>query len=250
MNTFKKNILGVKVDVVSTEEASDAIVNTTQEGHKYVCAANVHMIMECYDDSRFRDMLNSALIVVPDGKPLVWALKTLGAQKAEHVTGYSLTHSILKKAEANRISIGFYGGRKEVLEELIRRVKIEYPSLKIAYAFSPPFETLSENDEQLIINNIVQSDARILFVGLGCPKQEKWMAKHESRIPAVMIGVGAVFDFLSGKRPRAPKFLQEIGLEWLFRLILEPKRLWRRYLVENPRFLIKFVMQLLKISNY
>jgi N-acetylglucosaminyldiphosphoundecaprenol N-acetyl-beta-D-mannosaminyltransferase len=250
MIQLNKNILGVRVDLVSTEDASEAIVNITQEGHKYVCAANVHMIMECHDNVRFKDVVNSASLVVPDGKPLVWALKALGANKVDHVTGFSLTKKILEKAQAKGINVGFYGGRKAVLEEMIKRIKIDFPTLKIGYVFSPPFIPLSEKEKRIIIDNIVQSEVKILFVGLGCPKQENWMAEHIHQIPVVMIGVGAVFDFLAGTIPRAPKFLQEIGLAWLFRLILEPKRLWRRYLVENPRFIAKFSGQFFKYSKY
>jgi N-acetylglucosaminyldiphosphoundecaprenol N-acetyl-beta-D-mannosaminyltransferase len=245
MSQEQLKILGVRIDTVPVEQTSETIIQLSREGHHYVCAANVHMIMESHDDARFRDLVNSATIVVPDGKPIVWALRRLGAKRVERITGYSLTLQVLEKARKNGISVGFYGGDEKILDLMVRRVQKDHPGLRIAYAFSPPFRTLSDNEDQTIVENLVQSGVKILFVGLGCPKQEQWMASHKDQIPAVMIGVGAVFEFLAGTKARAPKVLQEMGLEWLFRLFLEPRRLWRRYLVENPRFIAKFSSQLL-----
>lgn len=239
-------ILGVRIDQMTIEKASDIIIQLSHEGHSYICAANVHMIMECYDDFEFQDVVNSATMIVPDGKPLVWALKILGAKSVERVTGSSLTLEVLKGAQENGISVGFYGGQVATLEQLIQRIKRDFPNLKIGYVFSPPFNTLSEEEQQTIVNSIIQSGTKILFVGLGCPKQEKWMAKHKNKLPTVMIVIGSAFDFLSGSISRAPKYFQEIGLEWLFRFLLEPKRLWKRYFVDNPRFIVKFSWQLFK----
>ena len=250
MSHEQRNILGVRLDAVSVEKASEIVVRLSREGHHYACAANVHMIMEAYDDASFRDVVNAAAIVVPDGKPLVWALRRLGEKHVERVTGSSLTIRVLEKAQANGIGVGFYGGSETAMEMMIQRVMRDFPHLSIAFAFSPPFKTLSDEEDRKIVDRIIESKTRILFVGLGCPKQERWMALHKDQIPAVLIGVGAVFDFLAGTKPRAPQFLQEIGLEWLFRLAMEPRRLWRRYVIENPRFVAKFAGQLLGFHKY
>ena len=238
------NILGVRVNAVTGERASETVIRLSQDGHHFVCAANVHMLMESHDDSGFRAMVNSASLVVPDGQPLVWALRKMGLREAERITGSSLSSMVMNRAQTLRIPVGFYGAQQQVLDRLVRMVKKDLPGLTIVYAFSPPFRALSDEEDQAIVKDIVRSGVRILFVGLGCPKQERWMAAHVAQVPGVMIGVGAVFDFLAGAIPRAPRVLQTMGLEWLFRLILEPRRLWKRYLIENPRFVFNLYRQL------
>jgi N-acetylglucosaminyldiphosphoundecaprenol N-acetyl-beta-D-mannosaminyltransferase len=141
--------------------------------------------------------------------------------------------------------VGFYGGAPEVLEDLTANLVRRYPALQVAYSHSPPFRPLTPDEEVQVIDSINRSGARLLFVGLGAPKQEQWMAAQKGRVEAVMLGVGAAFDLLAGRKRQAPKVLQCLGLEWLFRLLNEPRRLWRRYLYRNPRFVALFMVQLI-----
>lgn len=240
-------ILGMRVDCTTFDKATELIIKNALEGRsEYVCVATVHMVMEAFDDIDFRNIVNSALLVTPDGMPLVWALKLLGIKNAVRVHGPALTPYLCDKAGNLGISIGFYGGTEIVLEKMIKNLKSKFPGLQVTYAYSPPFRPLTEEEDREIVENINKSEAKILFVGLGCPKQEKWMAQHKGKIKTVMIGVGAAFDFLAGVKPQAPGWMQNMGLEWLFRLITEPGRLWKRYLYHNPRFIYHFGKQLLK----
>jgi N-acetylglucosaminyldiphosphoundecaprenol N-acetyl-beta-D-mannosaminyltransferase len=152
---------------------------------------------------------------------------------------------VCRAAAKEGIPVGFHGGTPEALERLLTRVRADIPALRIAYASSPPFRLSSEEEEARQVEAIAASGCRVLFVGLGCPKQERWMARMQGRIPAVMIGVGAAFDFLAGTKRKAPSWMQGAGLEWLFRLAAEPRRLWRRYLLNNPRFVMLFSRQLM-----
>ena len=151
-------------------------------------------------------------------------------------------------AEAARagIPVGFYGGAPDVLDKLVVVARERFPGLRIVYAWSPPFRPISPAEDTAIVEEINRSGARILFVGLGCPKQDRWMAAHHSRVNAVMLGVGAAFDFLAGNKAQAPRWMQDRGLEWVFRLASEPRRLWWRYLWHNPRFVVLFALQLLR----
>ncbi|MEE9466114.1 MAG: WecB/TagA/CpsF family glycosyltransferase, partial [Candidatus Neomarinimicrobiota bacterium] len=194
-------------------------------------------------------IVNGADLVTPDGVPLVWGLRLLGFKKAERVYGPALTPIVCREAAGKGIPVGFYGGTEEVLEQMKANLLREYPGLEIAYSFSPPFRTLTEAENSTIVQNILGSGARVLFVGIGCPKQERWMAANKSRLPLPLIGVGAAFDFIAGAKAQAPSWVQRAGLEWLFRVITEPRRLWRRYLYHNPRFLYKFAGQLLRAKN-
>lgn len=229
--------MGSYVEVMGYEETVRRVESWGRKfDSRYVCVCNVHMIMEAHDDPTFRDVVNGADLVTADGVPLVWCLKMLGHSKATRVYGPELTKRLCGRVERGGLSVGFFGGTEDVLRELIRRLGIEYPSLKITYSFSPPFRQISEEEDRAIVSEIVSSGVQILFVGLGCPKQERWMADHKGQLPVVMVGVGAAFDFLAGLKAQAPNWMQRVGLEWLFRLITEPRRLWVRYLKHNPRF--------------
>ncbi len=245
------SILGIRVDHTTYSKTAERITGLALNGiHGYVCTANVHMVMEAYDDPTFRRVVNSADIVTPDGMPLVWSLKLLGIKNAERVYGPFLTRIICEKAMERGVPIGFYGGTEEVLGAMVDRLKAKLPTLNVAYAFSPPFRALTKDEDENVLREIQASGVKVLFVGIGCPQQERWMAKHKDRIPAVMVGVGAAFDFIAGVKPQAPRWMQAIGLEWLFRLITEPRRLWKRYLYHNPRFVYKFACQILGIQRY
>jgi N-acetylglucosaminyldiphosphoundecaprenol N-acetyl-beta-D-mannosaminyltransferase len=202
------------------------------------------MVMEAYDAPEYQGMVNRAHLVTPDGVPLVWSLRMLGHSDASRVYGPDLTPELLRAAAAHEIPVAFYGGSPGVLETLVETVGMEFPGLRVVYAKSPPFRPLTAEEDDEIVRALRASGARIVFVGLGCPKQERWMAEHCSRLDAVLLGVGAAFDFLTGAKPQAPRWMMRLGLEWLFRFATEPRRLWRRYLKHNPRFLLLFSLQL------
>lgn len=246
-----RSMLGMRVDATSFRETVTLVLDwAARRESRYVCMATVHMVMEAYDDATFRQLVNAADLVTPDGMPLVWGLRLLGARGHERVYGPELTPRVLAAAEAVGIPVGFYGGAPAVLEQLLERVCQAYPRLEIAYAESPPFRPLTPEEDEEVVRKINESGTRVLFVSLGCPKQERWMADHQGRIRAVMLGVGAAFDFLAGTKPHAPHWMRHTGLEWLFRLITEPRRLWRRYLYHNPRFVALFALQLLGLIRY
>jgi len=202
--------------------------------------------METFDDPYFCTVINNADLVVPDGKPLVWAQKLLGNKGASQVRGSDLLLTVCKESENKGIPIGLYGGTEKSLNDFIAFLKNKFTDLKIYFANSPPFRELTQKEEKKYIYEINASGVRILFVGIGCPKQEKWMAKHKDKLHCVMIGVGAAFDFFSGQKKHAPIWMQRAGMEWIFRLTSDPRRLWKRYLKHNPRFMFYFLKQLLK----
>ena len=245
-------ILGVRVYTTNYVLATKQVLQWALEGERrFVCAANVHMLMEAWDDPDFRQTINLANMVSPDGMPLVWLLRLKGHKHQKRVYGPTLMLHILKMAAIENISVGFYGGSPVVLENLVYRMQAKFPNLKIMFSHSPPFRDVIREENIEIISKINNSGTRILFIGLGCPKQERWMAKHRNRIAAVMLGVGAAFDFHASAISQSPEWLQKIGLEWLFRLIQEPGRLWKRYLYQNPRFVVLAfadLMGLLKIK--
>ena len=240
------NIVGTSVRHTTYVHAASLICNWGEARlSKYVCAASVNNVMEAYDSPIFQRVMNDADLVTPDGMPLVWALKLLGHKHASRVYGPDLTLIILEKAALEGLPVGFYGGAPQVLDRLVEVVSQRFPKLHVAYAFSPPFRpTIAEEDER-IVEEINRSGTRILFIGLNTPKQDYWMAVHKGRVQAVMVGVGAAFDFLAGAKPQAPRWMMRIGTEWIFRLVTEPRRLWKRYLKHNPRFVLLFLLQLL-----
>jgi N-acetylglucosaminyldiphosphoundecaprenol N-acetyl-beta-D-mannosaminyltransferase len=237
----------MRVDAVSCRDAVTQVLDwALRRESRSVCFATVHMVMEAFDSPGYRAMINAADLVAPDGMPLVWALRTLGVGAAARVYGPDLTATLLAEAERRNIPVGFYGGSPAVLARLVERVRRCFPAIDIVFEHSPPFRELSLDERALEVAALRESGVGLLFVGLGCPKQERWMAEHSRHLPAVLLGVGAAFDFLSGVKPQAPRWMMAAGLEWLFRLLTEPRRLWLRYLKQNPRFLTHFTLQLLR----
>ena len=246
-----RRILGMRVNGASYPDAARRVLRWARSCEsRYVCVATVNNVMESYDSPEFRAIMNSADLVTPDGMPLVWGLRLLGIRGATRVYGPDLTPVILEAAERENVPVGFYGASPEVLEKLLTAVRRRFPALHVAYALAPPFRPLTAGEDEGIIRAINQSGARILFVGLSTPKQERWMSAHRGRVQAAMLGVGAAFDFLAGVKPQAPGWMQRAGLEWLFRLITEPRRLWRRYLRHNPRFVAFFLLQVLGLRRF
>jgi N-acetylglucosaminyldiphosphoundecaprenol N-acetyl-beta-D-mannosaminyltransferase len=241
-----RHILGMRVDATSYDDATVSIVDWARAGEsRSVCVATVNNVMIGRDDPSFLEMMNGADLVTPDGMPLVWGLRWLGIPSATRVYGPALTPIIFSRAAEDGIPVGFVGGTPEVLDRLLVNAGGTFPGLRVAYRCSPPFREMTSEEDAQIAREINNSGARIVFVGLGTPKQDAWMARQRGNVQAVMIGVGAAFDFLAGVKPQAPAFLQRLGLEWLFRLVTEPRRLWRRYLRQNPRFVALFARQLL-----
>ena len=240
-----RSILGVNVAVSSYDEVvRRSLAWAGQRESRALFFATVHMIMEAGDDPAFLGRLNAADMVNPDGVPLVWALRALKESSAHRVYGPDTTVAMLAAAETAGVSVGFYGGSLSVLDALIATVRLRHPKLKIVFHESPPFRALTPEEDLAIVDRIAASGARLLFVGLGCPKQENWVIEHVGRVHAVMLAVGAAFDFLAGIKPQAPRWMMRTGLEWVFRLASEPRRLAWRYLKHNPRFVIRFLQQL------
>jgi N-acetylglucosaminyldiphosphoundecaprenol N-acetyl-beta-D-mannosaminyltransferase len=214
---------------------------------QYVCVTSVHEIMVARDDPEFAMILSQADIVTPDGMPIVWALRSFGVSGQPRVYGPTLMLRICERAAHSGLRIFLYGGRKDTLPVLESRLCKQFPGLIIAGSYSPPFRPLTDAEEVEIVKRIQGSDADIVFVGIGAPKQERWMHQHLGCFPGVtLIGVGAAFDFHAGRTRQAPAWMQHGGLEWLFRLGTEPARLWKRYLLITPRFLPLWAMQKLR----
>lgn len=240
-----RRIVGLCVDACDYASASERILGWARAGEsRAVVVATVHSVMEARDDPSFGRLLEGADLTTPDGMPLVWGLRALGARNATRVYGPDLTRALCARAAAEGIPVGFYGGTPAVLAHLVATVERTYPGLRVAYAWSPPFRALTGEETAQARAAIAASGARILFAGIGCPKQERWILEQRGHVPAVMIGVGAAFDFIAGAKRQAPRPMQAAGLEWLFRLCSEPRRLWRRYCKHNPRFVLAFARQL------
>jgi N-acetylglucosaminyldiphosphoundecaprenol N-acetyl-beta-D-mannosaminyltransferase len=203
------------------------------------------MVMEAHDSPDFAARVNGADLIVPDGMPIVWMQKLEGRQNAARVRANDLMILLCRYAESAGLKIGFYGGTQAVIDAILERAERDFPDLEIAYAHSPPFRPLTPEEDDLVTSDINAAAPAILFMGLGCPKQENWMAEHTPRLGTVMLGVGASFDFFGGSVKESPGWLGRLGLEWLYRLTREPRRLWRRYLILNPRFLFLAIRQLI-----
>lgn len=240
-----RHVLGMRVDATSYADATERVLDWAEaRSHRYVCVANVHMTMEAYDDPAFQRVVNDADLVTPDGMPLVWTLRRLGVADASRVAGPDLLLHVCSAAAERGVAVAFHGGSQEAIDGLVARLRAEMPTLRVPYAVSPPFRAPSPDEEAATIDALVASGAGVLFVGLGCPKQERWMAAHRDALPLVQLGVGAAFDFHAGLVRRAPVALQRAGLEWAYRLVSEPRRLFARYARHNPRFVRLVAAQL------
>ncbi|RYD81485.1 MAG: glycosyltransferase [Verrucomicrobiaceae bacterium] len=243
-------VLRTAVDPTSYEDAAMRVESWIEAAKgRYICAANVHMVMEGYDNSEFQGIVNNADLVTPDGMPLVWCLRCWGAPGQQQVKGPELMPCLLKKAAERGWKVGLYGGEEETLRILSERLPQIFPGLDLRYVCSPPFRALSQEEDQEICEEIIAKRIQLLFVGLGCPKQERWMADHRPKLNCVMVGVGAAFNFHAGTVRPVPEGLRRIGFEWFFRLCMEPKRLWRRYAKHNPRFILHVIRQLRQVQE-
>lgn len=231
-------LMGIKVDAGSYTDFVKAIVHMPgRVKSAYICVANVHMLVEAYQDTSFAEVVNKADIVTPDGVPLTWGLKWLYGIKQDRVAGMDLLPDLLKESEKKNIPVYFYGGTDEMLLKTKKYIQQRFPALPLAGMYSPPFRPLTSEEEQHIIDKINISEAGFVFVALGCPKQEKWMASMKGRVQSCMVGIGGALPVLVGMQARAPRWMQRSGLEWVYRLLQEPRRLFKRYAVTNTLFL-------------
>ncbi len=245
----KKNILSAEISCASTAEVLDHIVTLAKDRvSSYVCLANVHMVIEAYQDLSFREILSQSDIAAPDGKPLSLFMNRLYGTQQEQVAGPDLMIALFDRAEQENLSIFVYGSTPEVLEAMQEKLQKNHPTLRIAGMMSPPFRPLSTEEDEAITREIEGSGAHIVLVGLGCPKQERWMHAHRKQISAVMLGVGAAFPFYTGHLKRCPRWMRQLALEWLFRLLSEPRRLFKRYFYTNTLFLILILAQMAQQS--
>jgi N-acetylglucosaminyldiphosphoundecaprenol N-acetyl-beta-D-mannosaminyltransferase len=239
-----QTILGTRIDATSYQDACDRLQEWIREKRScYVVAANVHVVMTGYWNRRYQAVINQAALVTPDGMPLVWGLRLLGIKQATRVYGPDLMLAWCERAAQYQLPLFLYGGTEALLETLIPILQNRYPNLAIAGYYAPPFRALTSAEEEEIREKIQSSGASLVLVGLGCPKQEEWMARQQGKLAVVMIGVGAAFNFHSGMVSQAPRWMMNRGLEWLYRLGAEPRRLWRRYLFHNPAFVLLFGWQ-------
>jgi N-acetylglucosaminyldiphosphoundecaprenol N-acetyl-beta-D-mannosaminyltransferase len=237
-------VLGIPLALTDYERTLDWIDAAVAAGHRgYLCVAAVHTVMASQEDAELRSAVLGADFTVPDGQPLVWALRALGHPLEQRVYGPELMDRACARAARSGQRFFLYGGRDQAaLDQLTDALVARHPGLQIAGGYAPPFH---EPDDEAVAEAIRRSGADVVWVGIGVPKQEKWMARMRERLDApVLIGVGAAFDFHAGLVPQAPAGMQRVGLEWLFRLWQEPRRLWRRYARYNPRFLWGFARQL------
>jgi N-acetylglucosaminyldiphosphoundecaprenol N-acetyl-beta-D-mannosaminyltransferase len=241
-----QHVLGVPLaltDYERTLDWIDAMAHSRRQG--YVCVAAVHTVMASQEDPELRAAVLNSDLTVPDGQPLVWAMNALGHQLPTRVYGPELMRRACERGVRTGQRMYLYGGRNQgALVQLALNLRRQFPGLKIVGGYSPPFRDLSAEEEETIVEEINTSGADVVWVGIGVPKQEKWMARMRERLDSpVLVGVGAAFDFHAGLVPQAPDWMQRVGLEWAFRLASEPRRLWRRYLRYNPRFVTGFARQ-------
>jgi len=234
----RMSILGSVITLGSYGSILDKIIALAgQKVPSYVCFANVHMVVEANNDPAFRRVVNQATIVAPDGKPLSVFLKLFHNINQDRVCGMDLLPDLLRRAEESGRSVFFYGGQQNVLDIIETKARKEFPDLKIAGLYSPPFRQLTEQEKAEDVDRIRQSGADLVFVSLGCPRQEKWMAEHVKKLNACFLGLGQAFVVYAGLEKRLPAWMRALCLEWAYRLVLEPRRLWRRYLYTNTEFL-------------
>ncbi len=234
----KKPVLGVRL---STGSFAEHIARFAAFGaaHRssYVCCVNVHMCVETHNDPAFAAVVNNADFATADGMPMLNKLNRTHGMRQERVAGNDIMPALMAEAERQGLGVFFYGGKQEVLDTIIARSAKDFPRLRIAGAEAPPFRELTASEIDGTVDRINSSGAHIVLVSLGCPKQEKWMAGMKGRIDSIMLGMGGAFLLYAGVDTRAPKWMRDLSLEWAYRLVLEPRRLWKRYLLTNTAFI-------------
>jgi N-acetylglucosaminyldiphosphoundecaprenol N-acetyl-beta-D-mannosaminyltransferase len=246
------NVLGVGISAINMQTALATIQGWVENlSSSYVCVTGVHGVMESQKDEALRQAHNRAGMVTPDGMPLVWLSQLHGYGHVGRVYGPDLMLALCETSVARGYRHFLYGGAEGVPEQLAASLQERFPGLVIAGAYSPPFRRLTPEEDRQILHMIREAKPDIVWVGLGTPKQEHWMASHVEQLPAsVLVGVGAAFDFHTGRKPQAPGWMRRNGLEWLYRLLTEPQRLWRRYVINNPLFVGLVLAQTLGLKDY
>lgn len=238
------SVLGANIDAMTWDTALTRILGWAHAREsRYVAICNAHVVVTASGDADYRKVINAADMATPDGAPVAWMLRQQGFAEQPRINGPDLMWRLCERAANENLLVYFYGSTEATLLQLNARLKQDFPKLLVAVE-SPPFRELTAQEDAAAVARINASGAGLVFVGLGCPKQERWMAGHHGRIQAVMLGVGAAFEFHAGTVARAPAWMRNNGLEWLHRLISEPRRLWRRYLYTNTLFVFGAIKQL------
>ena len=247
------SILQCTYSVLAEGEIYDIVDRMIADGNRHqICISNVHTTMMAVENPQFSKILNSSSLVTMDGRPLVWAAKNMGKKKATRVAGPDFFQHICSISPEKGYTHFLYGGREGVPERMQKILESLYPGIRIVGVYSPPFRPLTREEDEAVIKKINAAKPNFVWIGLGAPKQEQWAHEHLEKIHAnIFIGIGAAFDFIAGTIKRAPKWMQDSGLEWLFRLSQDPARLWKRYLVYNTKYLIKIIPDIIRyrISN-
>ena len=241
-------VIGFPVSILPFKAQVDTIIGWAHlRMSRIVCVSNVHMLMEGRWNADFAQVLREADMLTPDGMPLVWMTSRMSKQPQERVAGMELMRALCEQAMATGISIFFVGSTDEILLEIRRRLLQEFPNLQIAGMVSPPFRPLTPEEDDALVRQINNSKAGLVFLSLGCPKQERWMYQHKGKVQATMIGLGGAFGVYAGVQRWAPEWVRQNGLEWLYRLMQEPGRLWKRYTETIPPFIWLAFKQLVKV---
>jgi N-acetylglucosaminyldiphosphoundecaprenol N-acetyl-beta-D-mannosaminyltransferase len=248
MGKHKRKILKTEITLGSYSDTTYRIIKLGQNKSSYVCLANAHMAVESYDDKEFKDVVNGADLVVSDGISISKGIQLLYSIKQSKIAGMDLIETLFSEIAKKDLKVFLYGSTREVLLAMIVKAQKQFTGLRIVGILSPPFRELTAEEAKIEIDVINNCNPDFVFVALGCPKQEKWMAHHKGKINSCMVGFGGAFLVYAGAISRAPKWMQSNGLEWLYRLYKEPKRLWRRYLYTNIKFIILLSVQFIKVK--
>ncbi|MEO8204855.1 MAG: WecB/TagA/CpsF family glycosyltransferase [Chthoniobacterales bacterium] len=249
---LRVNILGVGLSVINLSQAVQLILERISKKEKgYICVTGVHGVSEAQKDPAFRRILNGSFLNTPDGMPMSWVGRLQGHKTMSRVYGPDLMMALNAATQNGQVKHFYYGGKDGVAELLRAQMEKGFPGLEVVGTYTPPFRPLNEQEQEELADMVARTKPDIFWVGLSTPKQEKFMAEYLNRLDTcLMIGVGAAFDIHSGMVVQAPKWIQRSGLEWLFRLLIEPKRLWKRYLVNNPLFIGRIALQLSGLRRY
>ncbi len=252
MKIPRVNVLGVGISAINMAQALQTIKEWVSNSKQhFICVRDVHGVVECQRDETLRRIHSAAGLVTPDGMPLVWLCYLKGFRGVERVYGPDLMLAVCNDSTTRRFRHFLYGGTPMAIERLNQNLQQRFPTINIVGTYSPPFRPLSPEEDTQVVQLINATNPQIIWIGLSTPKQEYWMANHLGRLTApVMIGVGAAFDFNASKKKQAPRWMQRSGLEWLFRLGSEPRRLWRRYLIDNPLFVLLVLAQALGFKHF
>lgn len=254
---FVGNIVDLKKRVICIDISTGSFENQIQQildwGQKkissYVCVVNVHMLVEAHNDSKFAQIVNQADLAVPDGMPIAKSVKWLHQVDQERVAGLEIIQSVLQEAEKKNFKVAFYGGTEEIQSETEKYVSQNHPNLVVTHYKPHPFRELSQNEENALAEEFNSTQTQLLFVATGCPRQEKWMASQKGSIHACMMGIGGALTVVTGMKKNAPEWMRNNSLEWLYRLLLEPKRLFKRYAITNTTFVVLLLKELMKTRS-